>query len=160
MKTILTPIDFSAATRPVVAAAGALARALPARVALIHIVRPPGIVNEYAPEIERLIAVAEKSATRQLAQWREELERDGTETETIQLLGPPVSTILQEAERLDADYIVMGSHGHTALHDLLVGSTTRGVLRKAACPVLIVPPAEKRPGAAAAEPSSAEASLI
>jgi nucleotide-binding universal stress UspA family protein len=36
----------------------------------------------------------------------------------------------------------MGSHGHTAFYDLLVGSTTQGVLKKAPCPVLIVP-AEK-----------------
>jgi nucleotide-binding universal stress UspA family protein len=34
---------------------------------------------------------------------------------------------------------VMGSHGHTALYDLLVGSTTHGVLMRAICPVVIIP---------------------
>jgi len=42
---------------------------------------------------------------------------------------------------------VMGSHGHTALYDLLLGSTTHGVLFRAPCPVVIVPP--KRPRARA-----------
>jgi nucleotide-binding universal stress UspA family protein len=35
---------------------------------------------------------------------------------------------------------VMGSHGHTAFYDLLVGSTTHAVLKRAKCPVVIVPP--------------------
>jgi Zn-dependent M28 family amino/carboxypeptidase len=43
------------------------------------------------------------------------------------------------AEKHDADFIVMGSHGHTAFYDLLVGSTTHGVLMRSKCPVVIVP---------------------
>jgi nucleotide-binding universal stress UspA family protein len=56
-------------------------------------------------------------------------------------VGPPIPHILAEAERTDADYIIMGSHGHTALYDLLVGSTTHGILRKARCPVVVIPAA-------------------
>jgi nucleotide-binding universal stress UspA family protein len=37
----------------------------------------------------------------------------------------------------------MGSHGHNAFYDLLVGTTTHGVLRKATCPVVIVPPPQR-----------------
>ena len=47
--------------------------------------------------------------------------------------------ILEEAERLEAEVIIMGSHGHGALYDLIVGSVTEGVLRKAKCPVLVLP---------------------
>jgi nucleotide-binding universal stress UspA family protein len=50
-----------------------------------------------------------------------------------------VRTILDQAARVSADYVVMGSHGHTALYDLLVGSTTHGVLLRAPCPVVITP---------------------
>ena len=46
---------------------------------------------------------------------------------------------LQEMVRLKADVVVMGSHGHSALRNVLVGSVTEGVLRKAGCPVLVVP---------------------
>jgi nucleotide-binding universal stress UspA family protein len=58
---------------------------------------------------------------------------------TVQVVGSPVQHITSEAERTEADYIVMGSHGHTALYELLVGSTTHGVLKRAHCPVVIVP---------------------
>jgi nucleotide-binding universal stress UspA family protein len=50
-----------------------------------------------------------------------------------------VRSILDHAKQVSADYLVMGSHGHTALYDLLVGSTTHGVLLRAPCPVVITP---------------------
>ena len=59
--------------------------------------------------------------------------------ETMQLNGPPIRLIVEQAKDLGAHYIVMGSHGHTALYDLLVGSTTHGVLMRAGCPVVITP---------------------
>jgi nucleotide-binding universal stress UspA family protein len=62
----------------------------------------------------------------------------------VQLTGSPATLILAQAKIEDADYIVMGSHGHTALYDLLVGSTTYQVLRRTSCPVLIVPPSIKK----------------
>jgi nucleotide-binding universal stress UspA family protein len=41
--------------------------------------------------------------------------------------------------RCKADFIVMGSHGHGALYNLLIGGTASGVIQKAPCPVVIVP---------------------
>ena len=38
----------------------------------------------------------------------------------------------------------MGSHGHTALYDLLAGSTATGVIKRAPCPVVIMPPVKKK----------------
>jgi nucleotide-binding universal stress UspA family protein len=58
-----------------------------------------------------------------------------------------VGKILEEADRLDADLIVLGSHGHGRVYDLLVGSTCEGVLRHASIPVLIVPSAPSKRGA-------------
>jgi nucleotide-binding universal stress UspA family protein len=53
--------------------------------------------------------------------------------------GPTVQTILEQAEKLDADVIVMGSHGRGKLFDLVVGSVSAGVIRKSPVPVLVVP---------------------
>jgi nucleotide-binding universal stress UspA family protein len=50
-----------------------------------------------------------------------------------------VQTILEQAEKLDADVIVMGSHGRGKLFDLVVGSVSAGVMRKSPVPVLVVP---------------------
>ena len=49
------------------------------------------------------------------------------------------STILAVAAELAADLIVMGSHGHTAVQENLLGSVSNAVVRSAAAPVLIVP---------------------
>jgi nucleotide-binding universal stress UspA family protein len=47
--------------------------------------------------------------------------------------------ILSQVERLGADVLVIGSHGRTGFEKLLLGSVTENVLRKAACPVMVVP---------------------
>jgi nucleotide-binding universal stress UspA family protein len=47
--------------------------------------------------------------------------------------------ILNQADTLDADLIVMGTHGHGAMYNLLVGSATKGVLKHSTRPVLLVP---------------------
>ncbi len=142
MKTILAPIDFSAVSEAVVAEAASLARAHQGRVVLLSVIQPPVLLAEYAPLIEDLAemtAAGEKNAALQLEKIETKLAADFVTAESVQVVGPPVAHIVEQAEKCDADYIVMGSHGHTALYDLLVGSTTHGVLLRAKCPVVIVP---------------------
>jgi nucleotide-binding universal stress UspA family protein len=117
------------------------------RVVLLTVVQPPVLTSEYAPVVENfgeLIAAGEKAAATLLASVRQRAEAEGVAVETVQAAGAPVAQILEQAEKQHADYIVMGSHGHTAFYDLLVGSTTHGVLLRANCPVMIVPPKKKR----------------
>lgn len=142
MKTILTPVDFSAATDAVLAEAVALARALQGKVLLLTVIQPPVITNEYSALMENLseiMAAGERNAARRLAELEAKVKAQGVPVETAQLNGAPVRLITEHAARVAADYIVMGSHGHTALYDLLVGSTTHGVLMRATCPVVITP---------------------
>lgn len=142
MKTILAPVDFSSATDRVVAEAAALARAHGGRVVLLSVIQPPAITSEYAPLMENLseiTAAGEKAAAKRLARLQEQLQREQIPTETVQLNGAPILHIVEQANKFQADYIVMGSHGHTALYDILVGSTTHGVLMRAKCPVVILP---------------------
>ena len=40
---------------------------------------------------------------------------------------------------LDAELLVVGGRGHTAMHDALVGSTSQRVIRHASCPVVVLP---------------------
>lgn len=142
MKTILAPIDFSPISDTVVAEATNLAKALKARVVFFSAVQPPIIVSEYAPLLENIAeinAAGEKNAQRQLTKLEQKLGTEGIAVESSYAVGAPISLIVSQAEKCAADYIVMGSHGHTALYDLLVGSTTHGVLMRATCPVMIVP---------------------
>ncbi|HTO03461.1 MAG TPA: universal stress protein [Opitutus sp.] len=143
MKTILTPIDSSVASNAVVATASVLAKALPARVVLLTVVQPPVFTAEYTAVLENvaeIVAIGEKAAANHLARHQAKLEADGVSVESVQFTGAPVVHIIEQANKARADFIVMGSHGHTAVYDLLVGSTTHGVLKRAQCPVVIVPP--------------------
>jgi nucleotide-binding universal stress UspA family protein len=141
MKTILAPVDFSPVSESVVNVAASLARAFDGRIVLLTVVQPPVIITEYAGmlDVAQISAAGEKNAARQLEALEAKLKNQFIKTECIQVTGSPVAMIVEEAEKNDADYIVMGSHGHTAFYDLLVGSTTHGVLKRSKCPVAIVP---------------------
>ena len=130
----------------VVAEAATLASAIGGRVVLLTVVQVPPLVHEYAAVMDNIaeITVAgERNAQRELGRLQGDLAEQGIPSDAIQLSGAPIAQILDQADKLSADYIVMGSHGHTALYDLLVGSTTHGVLLRAKCPVVIIPAAKK-----------------
>lgn len=55
-------------------------------------------------------------------------------------LGDPGHVITDRAEELNADLIIVGSHGRTGLTRLVLGSVAERVARLAHCPVLIVKP--------------------
>ena len=147
MKTILAPVDFSPVTEAVIDAALLLARATGARIVLLGVTQPPVVTSDYGPMFENIgeiVAAGEKTVARQLKHLASRIATPELPVEVVQLTGSPAALILEQAEKSDADTIVMGSHGHTALYDLLVGSTTHQVLRKARCPVMIVPPPVKK----------------
>lgn len=142
MKTILAPIDFSAATKHVVAEAVALARALDGRVFLLNVTVPFVFVSDFIDPRQSSVALGEQeteAAARRLAALEDKLENEFARVDSLHLTGLPVPLIIEQAGRLPADYIVMGSHGHSAFYDLVAGSTTSGVMKRAACPVIIVP---------------------
>ncbi len=152
MKTILVPVDFTAVTGRVCETAVALAKSMRARIVLLHSVPPPIVTSEYSvmlADITVLTAAAEKAATVQLARLKKSLGAKSVALETLQRFGPPVTHILDQAEKLGAAYIVIGSHDHSSFYDLLVGSTTRDVLLKANCPVVVVHGEKKKPAAPA-----------
>jgi nucleotide-binding universal stress UspA family protein len=54
--------------------------------------------------------------------------------------GPPFVRIIEYAKETEADIIVLGTHGRSALMQMLLGSVAERVVRKAPCPVLTVRP--------------------
>ncbi|MGH3473332.1 MAG: universal stress protein [Aeromicrobium sp.] len=59
------------------------------------------------------------------------------EVERVLLRGVPSEGLCTSA--LDAELLVLGSHGHGAVHDTLVGSTSLRAIHRATCPVVILP---------------------
>ena len=154
MKTILTPVDFSSATRGVLEAAADMARAVSGRVVLLHCIQNPVVTTDYgltAEVLQETIVLNQTAAKRQIAHLVQSLTAKGIPVSSRLATGFAPGNILDEARKTKAAYIVLGSHGHTAFYELLVGSTTHAVLKKAPCPVLVVPPlkAQKKTKAAA-----------
>jgi nucleotide-binding universal stress UspA family protein len=142
MKTILACIDFSEMEGPVIEAAAALASAFVGELHVLHVAEPDPAFVGYAagPETVRdRVASLIREEHRRVEACAEELTKRGLAAHPHLLRGPYAATILREAERLGAEVIVIGSHGHGRLHELLVGSVAEQVLRGAKVPVLVVP---------------------
>lgn len=160
MKRILVPIDFSDATPRVIDLARQLARALDAEIHLVHVKElgaapAPGTLGyglagmpELAPmsgvpvpgldPMPQPIPETEDQKSK-LACWQTEIAQDGIKVTLHEPTGLVADEILDQADAIEADFIVMGTHGHGAMHHLLVGSATKGVLKHAIRPVLLVP---------------------
>lgn len=143
MKTILVPLDFSSSTKEVIETATTLARALDASLVLLHAWQAPAIAGDpllAAAEIAAVQRSAEEFGHAQLERTCAQLAKQGLTVKPDLRTGLPSAVILEQARILSADLVVMGSHGHTALYDLLLGGTAHAVLKNSPCPVVIVPP--------------------
>jgi len=58
--------------------------------------------------------------------------------EVVVKRGNPVDIIIETAEKKSCDFIVMGTHGHGGLAQMMLGSTAQKVLKQAKVPVLVV----------------------
>ena len=146
MKTILVPVDFSDTTTPVLAEAQVLAQALGAELVLLKVAEPePDFVGfEPGPQTVRMAVAHDFRAEHsRLEDLKAVAEAGGLKATAMHVQGPIVDKILDQAKERGAVMIVMGSHGHGALYELLVGSITQGVLKGAKCPVVVVPAAGK-----------------
>ena len=81
--------------------------------------------------------------SRQLAEAGEELARTAQALTSTKVdkrieVGSVASTVCRIAEELEVDVIVAGSHGHTGLGRLFLGSVSEHIVRHAPCPVLVV----------------------
>jgi nucleotide-binding universal stress UspA family protein len=68
------------------------------------------------------------------------------------LLDTPMVGLVSLATQLEADLIVVGTHGRNGIARWLLGSVAEGVVRQAACPVLVIPPARQALEAPSIEP--------
>ncbi|HMP88594.1 MAG TPA: universal stress protein [Kiritimatiellia bacterium] len=142
MKTILAPVDFSDCAQKVIETATRLVSAFGSRLIILHVAAPEPEFVGYGPgpqTVRDSVAKEFKDEHRRIHALSRELEACGLNATALVIQGYPVDKIIEEAARQQADLIVMGSHGHGLLRNLLVGSVTEGVMRKAECPVLIVP---------------------
>jgi nucleotide-binding universal stress UspA family protein len=141
IQRILYPTDFSAASADAAEQAIALARLYHARITALHVCVPIFMPVPGLPAPADRVSDAEKHRAReQAATCVQAGEVVGVGVDVVVEAGDPAREILASAARLPADLIVMGTHGASGFERLMLGSVTEKVLRKAACPVLTVPP--------------------
>ena len=80
---------------------------------------------------------------RQLSQRADRVRAAGIACETKIIDGAAVNEITKRSRAIDADLIVVGTHGRTGLAHALMGSVAERVVRRASCPVLTVPFSKK-----------------
>jgi len=139
LKKVLVPIDFSMPSRQALEYARGFAHCFGGEIILLHAAQPaaayfPEAAVVAAPEGEEL-ADAELNL-RLLA--RESLAGDSSRVMTMVRCGLPAHVIVETARELDADLIVIATHGYTGWKHFCIGSTTERVVRTASCPVFVI----------------------
>lgn len=145
MKNILVAVDFSDLSQRVVDTAIEVALATGAKIWLLHCVEHPTFVFA-ATEAPVSFPVSNTHLPRDYpAEHRKlnalniDLRQKGIESETLFVGGNAADEILEAAAHNMIDLIILGSHGHGALYDLIMGSVTKSVLYSTTIPTMIVP---------------------
>lgn len=139
---LLVPVDMSEASEKVVEAARRMATGREAKVYVLHVAAPdPDFVGfqTASPAVRLAVAQEFRREHRAVQAIADKLRSEGIDATALLVRGVTVDSILHEAEAMNADTIVIGTHGHGAVHGAIVGSVSSGVIRKSKVPVLVVP---------------------
>jgi nucleotide-binding universal stress UspA family protein len=134
MQSILAPVNLTTEEHPSIDLACDLARLLPLRLHLLHVIEPKAVRNiseaEPASIQPRLAALVPPDLAARTSVHIGD--------------GDPVPAIVEAAKRLAVSCIVMGEHTRVPVRRWFTRDTARGVLHVAPCPVWYVPPRSRR----------------
>jgi nucleotide-binding universal stress UspA family protein len=147
LESILGFIDFSDATDAVVKTSADLAGVFKAKLILVHVATPEADYegSEKRTDVSRHgIAGEMHHYLDSLHKIEGDLKDAGIDATALLVRGTsargnPIPKILQEVKRVKPNLIVVGSHGHGLLRNVLLGSVSSALIRKATCPVLVIP---------------------
>ena len=139
IKKVLVPVDFSDYSKNALSYAINFAMHFKADLHLIYVVEPVIYPPDFSmgqiaiPSIDLEMDKRAKDELKNLAtkQIPSELK-----TNLIVKTGKPFIEIIETAAEIDADLIIIATHGHSGMEHILFGSTAEKVVRKAPCPVM------------------------
>ena len=141
LKRILVATGFSQHSRLALKYAATLAEAFQSEVILCHVLENPDFLSTLPPVMEgyfppNLAELHEKHARKECEAL---LSQAGIKNSRIVLPhGNPAAETVAAAKKEEADLLVVGTHGRSALTHLLLGSVAEKIVRSAGCPVLTV----------------------
>jgi nucleotide-binding universal stress UspA family protein len=151
MKKVLIALDYNPTAQKVAETGYTLAKALKAEVTLLHVITDPvfytttdfspimgynGFVD-VTPTVLDSIDGLKEASLQYLDKTRQHLGDEKIDTTVVE--GDIAEAILDTAEKLHADVIVLGSHSQKWLENILMGSATKEVLNQSKVPLFIVP---------------------
>lgn len=143
IRRVLLPVDFSPASAQAVRYARGFVDQYDAELHVLHVVEDVQyLANTYLFEMPTLppLGDVEREREADLNAFVERHLGDCPHVHRTLCCGKPFVEILRYAQDVEADLIIIPSHGNTGLEHTLFGSTAEKVMRKSACPVLIVRP--------------------
>jgi nucleotide-binding universal stress UspA family protein len=155
MKKILIALDYNPTAQRIAETGYELAKSMNAQIILMHVVADYTYYSslDYSPimgfdQFSNLGAVQIDSAMELEKAANEYLEKSkthlgDTSIKTLVKDGDTGDAILEAAENLDVDLIVLGSHSRRGLDKILMGSVAEKVLRHSKIPLFIIPISEK-----------------
>ena len=140
IKKLLVPTDFSNYSKHALKYAVALAERFSARVYVVHVhdPYPQGAAFEGMYFDAAVLEGLQTRAKQNLDNIVVGLRAHNIDAEPIWATGRPFLEIIHQAKRLEADLIVIATHGRMGVSHLVFGSTAERVVRMAPCPVLTV----------------------
>ena len=141
VKRILVPVDFSPCSKRALALACDIASRYDAQLTLLHVYQTPGLLypDGFLPASPQVYRDFVDKIDDAMAELKRTAERGGVSRVLLKASeGFPQTEIIREAELSKSDLIVIGTHEHTDLKHVLLGSVAKTVVRRASCPVLTV----------------------
>jgi nucleotide-binding universal stress UspA family protein len=140
---ILMATDFSPCAQDALKQALYLAQGLKAKMTLLNVFEtffpsPDFPSTGDYPGVYQWLENVKKEEKRKLKVTAEIVEREGVDVAVLFKEGNPSAEIVRTAQEINADLIVLGTHGRKGLSHVLMGSVAERVARHAPCPVLIV----------------------
>ncbi len=142
MKNILVALEFKGTSAPLLEKAAEFAHKFGSKLWLMHVADPPSefLGEDVDPQYVRDIrAKALRDEHKLIQQYAEQLKVKNIVSEGLLVQGMTIETILEEANKLSADLIVVGIHEHGVLHDIFIGNNPSKIIKKSKVPVLVVP---------------------
>ena len=142
MKTIIAGVDFTDITTAVINKARELCALVDGQLWLIHVAEPdPIFVSHSVDSIEMRdqLATHFHDEHQQIQTLAEQLRQQGINANALLVQGATTETLIQQAEKLQADLLVIGKNRHGLVHRLLIGSNSSDIVKHSPLPTLLVP---------------------
>ncbi|MCB7482522.1 universal stress protein [Christiangramia sediminis] len=141
-KNIMVAVDFNDSLGELMVYADRLAQKFESKVWVLHVADPePDFVGyEPGPQYIRDLKAEEyREEHRNLQEVCKNFLSEEVKAEALLIQGSTVETVMSEAQKLKIDLLIVGTHKHSFLHNLLQESVSMELIKKAEIPMLTIP---------------------